>query len=390
MSQYKYNKYLYKLKNCTDPEKETIYVAKLKIYENGYVLHGGANSTKIVDINGNIIIEPTSALIKAGVTAQKISGMGVVTNLLTKHTCAAYKDETKDTVQKDIKHFADVYKIDYKKIEGCQDSQNDVDCFKLFKSMDHFFHRKRIDLPIAIDNTPKNIVYSTADCYCTMFESEKESKDLWIKGEHYTMAKLMAMNQNIPNTYSTIIFRLAPAHYHRFHMPISGKILSMEKIGKQHYSVQPIIVNSRKPDVYIDNARIILQIQPDDNNKDIIYLAIIGATCVGSIVFSDRDIINKLINKNIKPFKYEGSRNLIADAALPSNKIIFDKEQPHINATDELGWFQYGGSTLVLLYNKDNYHATNIGNKILENSKTRTETEIFVGTELLNMFQQVQ
>jgi len=106
------------------------------------------------------------------------------------------------------------------------------------------------------------------------------------------------------------IFRLAPQDYHRFHIPVDGVLEKPKLIKGEYYTVNPMAVRSAL-DVYSENVRIICPINSPIFGR--VMVICIGAMMVGST-------------------------------------IITAEEGQNVKRTDELGYFQFGGSTLVVLF----------------------------------------
>ncbi|EPR78821.1 Phosphatidylserine decarboxylase [Spraguea lophii 42_110] len=213
-----------------------------------------------------------------------------------------------------ISRFINMYNIDMNEIED-----------KYFKNFNEFFHRK-----IKMEMRPLGEGFvSPADCRMAAFYNVEEAKDIWVKGKKFTFENFIFEN---PIVTSLIFCRLAPSDYHRFHSPIDGKIISIEKIEGNYHSVHPILVN--KKDVFTENVRVIIKIC---RNNNILYFIPIGASLVGSIV------LNVNVNDDVKK-------------------------------GDEIGYFKYGGSSIILLTTDEIY----LNENIIENSKNKIETYVRV------------
>ena len=358
----------------------TDYYNKYLKYRNKYLQLKKLKGGNIVNLDGIPIIEPSIASSKYGVLFQAAFptlSRSIVKSLTRgdilqdSFSCKKFLVEKSDNEKriKSISKFAKTWGIKPETIQTCDNKEDENKCWDKFKNINELFYRKRKDLPDI--NTESNIITSSTDCYCTIFKTFNESKKLWIKGNNYTIQKLLGLEllPFVSDNIGSIIFRLAPHHYHRIHSPINGKIISIKKLGTEYYSVQPIIVNSHVHDVFTENKRVVLEIEPTIYPGKKIYFVIIGATCVGSIVFSQLNINNYFnLNRNITDVD-------ITDITFTEPIIIKQNE--------ELGWFQYGGSTCVLIYDTQYYDLTKNGNKIAENSQSIIETEITVGLELL-------
>ena len=281
--------------------------------------------------------------------------------------CDRYKSQ--DDVIDRINKFAQDYDIKPSTIEQCNDipDTKPLECWAKFKTPNDFFIRKRINLPTIGSNLNASIIVAPCDSYC--IHLLQSNTNIWIKGKNFSLDMLL-FNKKISDfdktsNYELLIFRLAPQHYHRFHSPINGQILNISKYGTKYYSVDPIIVNS-SIDVYTENVRIIIKIKTDNNQ--IAWLVIIGATCIGSIELTHKQIV--------KAFNKEDS---ISDKLInESSTIDLSSHNILIQLNEELGYFQYGGSTVVLVFTKGVVKATELGLSLQSNQ----ELELKVGDEL--------
>jgi len=357
-----------------------MYYEKYLKYKSKYqelkklVRRNSIPKSKIYDLNGNEVKQPQSKIIHLGINAQKSALGTTIANKATKY-CEKYNSE--HNALEAIQKFAHQYKIKHSTIEECKNipDNNENECWGKFKTPNDFFIRQRIGLPT---ETSKNLLVSPADCYCIYLEDAKNN-NIWIKGHGFTPQNLMLgyNNTNIEfNNHSLFVFRLAPHHYHRYHCPVSGRVLKISKFGREKYSVDPIIVNS-KIDVYSKNVRLVLEIEIA--NKQIVYLAVIGATCVASVELTNKNIVDAFHKK------YNTDVRLKDKEIVRKNNVInFEDLDVQIQNNEELGNFQYGGSTLVLIYPKP-YNLSDIGNIIKKNSNNipANETEIRVGDKII-------
>lgn len=131
-------------------------------------------------------------------------------------------------------------------------------------------------------------------------------------------------------TRQSLVIRLSPKEYHRLHFPLSGMIKSIAPLDGRLYSINPVTLKYDH-DLFIKNKRIALELQFDNGVNA--YIILIGATYIGSIQLS---------------FK-AGDR--------------FTKG-------DEFGYFEFGGSTAVILLDTK----LNFDEKILSYSEQGIET----------------
>jgi len=272
-----------------------------------------------------------------GINLQKQTN--VFTDYFTEEICK----KKGDNIDKNkIIDFIKIYKIQWLEAIKCKNVKTIEECVEKFKNLNDFFIRK---ISIKIQSKSPMVFGSPADCRTLYMYNEEYAKKVWIKGVNYCIKCMLKLeNETIINYYKKshiLISRLAPVDYHRFHSPIDGEFLGKYNIPGLYYSVDPTLINS-KTDVYTRNVRSVYFI----NTKffGIIALCIIGATCVGSI---------KLHNHRI------GYK---------------------IKKGDELGYFQFGGSTIVTIIP---YNKLNIIPQLDKNSEEITETYVRVGDSLI-------
>ncbi|VAH69626.1 unnamed protein product [Triticum turgidum subsp. durum] len=162
------------------------------------------------------------------------------------------------------------------------------------------------------------------------------------KGRKFSIEGLLGADahHNAFKNGSLVIFRLAPQDYHRFHVPVSGTVEKFEDIPGCLYTVNPIAVNSKYCNVFTENKRVISIISTSEFGK--VAFVAIGATMVGSITF-------------------------------------VKKEGDYVHKGDEFGYFSFGGSTVICVFEKD---AIQFNADLLANSERSLETLVEVGTTL--------
>ncbi|OAY65636.1 Phosphatidylserine decarboxylase proenzyme 2 [Ananas comosus] len=187
-----------------------------------------------------------------------------------------------------------------------------------------------------------DIAVCAADSRLMAFNSVSDSLRLWIKGRKFSIHGLLGMEtcSTAWNEGSLVIFRLAPQDYHRFHVPVSGTIESFVDIPGCLYTVNPIAVNSKYCNVFTENKRVVSIISTSEFGK--VAFVAIGATMVGSITF-------------------------------------LRKEGEYVHKGDEFGYFSFGGSTVICIFEKD---AIQIDEDLLANSERSLETLVSVGMRL--------
>lgn len=136
-----------------------------------------------------------------------------------------------------------------------------------------------------------------------------------VKGKEFSLREFLG-SEALADRYregSMAIIRLCPTDYHRFHFPTDGVASKAKLINGPLYSVNPMALK-RRIAILSENKRMITEI--DTERFGTILYVEIGATSVGSI------------------------------------HQTFPAERP-IKKGDEKGYFEFGGSCLVLLFEKN-------------------------------------
>lgn len=207
-----------------------------------------------------------------------------------------------------------------------------------YKTFNDFFYR-RIKPGLRKPEGDSKIFVSPADSRCTVFSSIHQAKDIWIKGSRFTLARLTKnYKSEIFNDRSCniLIFRLAPQDYHRFHCPCDAVIGKPIFVDGQYYTVNPMAIRSSL-DVFGENVRMIIPLESPEFGT--LLLIPIGAMMVGSIIL-DR------------------------------------KEGDFVKRGEELGYFKFGGSTVVLVVPSK---ALTLDADLSKNSADGIETLVKVG-----------
>ncbi|AQK98088.1 Phosphatidylserine decarboxylase proenzyme 3 [Zea mays] len=162
------------------------------------------------------------------------------------------------------------------------------------------------------------------------------------KGRKFSIEGLLgtSAHSNALSNGSLVIFRLAPQDYHRFHVPVSGTVEKFVEIPGCLYTVNPIAVNSKYCNVFTENKRVVSMISTSEFGK--VAFVAIGATMVGSITF-------------------------------------LKKEGDYVRKGDEFGYFSFGGSTVICVFEKD---AIQFDADLVANSERSLETLVSVGMTL--------
>ena len=205
---------------------------------------------------------------------------------------------------------------------------------KNYNSFNDFFIRKIKPNKRKIE---KGLI-SICDSKLIVYKINK-SLSLKVKNSIYTINELIKENNKVNYKYA-LVFRLCVDDYHHYVFPDNGKIIKSKYINGTLHTVQPIA--QKKYKVFSENSR---QVTFLDCEK-------LGNVCyieVGAMM------IGKIVNENVFKFK----------------------------KGDEKGHFEFGGSTVILLIEKD----ININKIILENSKNDIETIVKLGNNIGEIYE---
>ncbi|MDE2999439.1 MAG: phosphatidylserine decarboxylase [Gemmatimonadota bacterium] len=150
-----------------------------------------------------------------------------------------------------------------------------------------------------------------ADGKVLVFQQLREGAQIPVKGAPVPLERLLDSEEEaLPYRHgSALVVRLAPYDYHRFHFPDAGKAGPARVVAGRYYIVNPLGLR-RVPGVFWRNRRAVTRF--DSNRFGRIAYLEIGGFAVGSIV------------ETYTPGPVERGQ--------------------------EKGYFQFGGSTLVLLF----------------------------------------
>ena len=207
---------------------------------------------------------------------------------------------------------------------------------KKYRSYNDFFTRKLVSPP-EFSSVPSAFC-SPCESFVTAFKISENSV-FEIKETDYSIADLLS-SKKLSESYTggtCVIFRLAVHNYHRYCFFDSGRSIRTHTVNGCLHTVQPIAFEHF--DVYKHNTREIT-VMETDNFGTVIQIEV-GAMFVGRIVNH--------------PITARFSRG------------------------DEKGYFEFGGSTVILLFKPG---AVVIDKPIAENSVRGIETPVEIGQRI--------
>lgn len=192
-----------------------------------------------------------------------------------------------------------------------------------YRTFNEFFYRKLKPSTRVPEGDTSKILVSPADSRCTVFSSVHQSKEIWIKGSNFTLPRLTrsyAPEKFSDRACSLAVFRLAPQDYHRFHSPCNGTIGKPIYINGEYYTVNPMAVRSSL-DVFCENIRVVIPIESPEFGT--LLCIPVGAMMVGSIVLTSKEGDTVTRSQELGYFKFGGSTVIVVTQ---SDKILFDHD----------------------------------------------------------------
>ena len=240
-----------------------------------------------------------------------------------------------NTSRKNIAKFIRAYKI------NTAEAEKDV---ADYKTLNDFFARKLKAGARTFDSSPKAFC-SPADGKLLVVEHLSTESCFPIKGVQFNYEQLLdcGKEKHCDAEYyrdgTAFVIRLSPGDYHRFHAPISGTPHYAYTIPGFFDSVDPLVYASgRQP--LLGNQRVVFEMNSIYGFR--IAIIAVGALCVGRITTTY--IPNRLIDKGA-----------------------------------ELGYFSFGGSTIVIIVPAGRMH---VDKKYSKHSIHQRETAILAGSRI--------
>ncbi|MDA0744913.1 MAG: archaetidylserine decarboxylase [bacterium] len=177
-----------------------------------------------------------------------------------------------------------------------------------YRTFNAFFTRKLKPetRPFAADS---EVFCCPADGKVLVFPRLENGTRLPVKSTGVTVDALLASDGAVFHGGSALVVRLAPYDYHRYHFPDDGEAGPARLVPGKYHTVNPIALE-RMPDIFIRNQRAVMAFASENFGR-IAYVDV-GAFAVGRIVQT-----------------YTPGR---------------------VKRGEEKGYFRFGGSTLVLLF----------------------------------------
>ena len=206
-----------------------------------------------------------------------------------------------------------------------------------FSSFNDFFYRHLKDQARPFSTDDRELV-SPADGRVLVFPKLDGDTFVPVKGFPFSIHKMLpGVSERFVNGALAIV-RLCPADYHRYHFPCAGRITQSRDIDGALHSVNPIALGSG-PDVFGDNKR----------SYTLIDTKVAGTMCFVEV------------------------------GAFGVGSIVNTRTQGDVAKMDEKGYFKFGGSTVVVVFEPGRIQ---FSADLVENSAAGKETLVKVGQPL--------
>lgn len=207
---------------------------------------------------------------------------------------------------------------------------------KNYKSFNDYFIRNKKEEYINIDKDPNSFI-CPCDCKLSVYKaSDKKFKIKHVDYELETLLKSKSFADEYNDGY-VMVCRLTPGDYHRYCYIDDGYHDANKRIKGRLHTVRPIAVEQKN--VFVTNSRSYTVL--DTVNFGQVIQIEVGALMVGKI------------KNNYTNYRFKKG--------------------------EEKGFFEYGGSTIILLVKKD---SVRIDNYLINNTKRGYETKINIGERI--------
>jgi phosphatidylserine decarboxylase len=197
-----------------------------------------------------------------------------------------------------------------------------------FASWNDFFTRRFKDgeRPVASPDDDKVIVSACESTPYGISTDVKRRDRFWIKSQPYSLEDMLANDESVDQFVGGTVYQafLSATNYHRWHSPVAGKVVRADVLAGTYYSE----ADSEGRDA----------VEPTNSQS---YLAHVAARAI-ILIEADDPVIG------LMAFVPVGMSDV-------SSCVIAPKVKPgyHVGKGEELGHFQYGGSTHCLVFRPD-------------------------------------
>jgi phosphatidylserine decarboxylase len=201
----------------------------------------------------------------------------------------------------EIPRFVETFGIDMREAERP---------IEAYRSFNDFFTRRLKPDARPIDADP-DVLVSSGDGKLTVYPTLADGVRLPIKGARLPLSALLGSEADASSFLggAALILRLSPQNYHRFHFPADGTASPTRLFKGRYHSVNPIAL-AQVPDLYCHNKR--------------------------TVTFLETPVFGRMA--------------LIEVGAITVGRIVQTHSPGPVAKGQEKGYFAYGGSTMVALF----------------------------------------
>jgi len=209
-----------------------------------------------------------------------------------------------------------------------------------FDSFNEFFSRKLKSESRPVSANVEEIIFP-ADGRHFGIQNLSSTRELFVKGQAIDLTKLLGDADFARHFMSgtLILSRLCPTDYHRFHFPVDAVAGPTRLLNGSLRSVNPIALRQNLS-ILFENKRMVTCLETE--HLGTVVMIEIGATCVGSITQTFR----------------------------PGQAVAKGNEK---------GYFQFGGSSIITLFEKDRVR---LADDLVEHSSNRRELYAHMGDRM--------
>lgn len=222
-----------------------------------------------------------------------------------------------------IKKFIDHYHVNMNEAK--------ISDYTRFETFNDFFTRE-LKAGVRALHADKNRIISPVDgCVSECGHIEKDQL-LQAKGAYFSVNALCGGDASVAEKFyngSFLTAYLSPKDYHRFHMPLSGKLKKMIYVPGKLFSVNESSVKNVSG-LFAKNERVICIFETGIGD---VALIAVGAMIVGSMSMKWHGIVNSGKTRRIMSWNYQ------------NQSFLFQRG-------DEVGHFRLG-STVILLFEQN-------------------------------------
>ncbi len=203
-----------------------------------------------------------------------------------------------------------------------------------FTSFNDFFTRRLREDARPYSEDERHLL-SPADGRLLVYDRIDAESCIAVKGVEDSLSNLFGRSMADFSGGQVAVVRLCPADYHWFHFPCDGRIIEQTRIKGRYDSVNPLALNARKK-IFCRNKR--------------------------EYCLMDTPGFGRLACMEVGAFGVAGIHQRFAG--------------PKVRRMQPKGYFDFGGSTVVLVFQKD---TVRFDNDLMENSRRGIETLVRVG-----------